>query len=328
MPAVQGHTGQATGERNAIVRSFYKCSTLGLIATILSLNFAFGTHSAHCAATPEQTAPMPKDSQPVWSPDGKCIAFVSARAGRNTTAGPKNIWIVNADRTNLKQVTSGGADEYPTWSPDGTRIAYQSGNLLYNVEVANSAVAQLTQGGRAWTAPDWCPKDPYKLICAARLRSIDDNDIFCLNPQTCLTRESGRQTVRQREGYDERPRWSRDGTRIAFIGEVISRLDDSSRWLLMTMKPDGTGMKTHCEVSKASGRPCWMPDGKAVMFEDGRLYDFATGSITLPLGRQVSEPDISPDGTRVAFCETLPGKGTFIYTCKIDGTDIKQITSP
>tara|TARA_R110000868_G_scaffold37111_9_gene131505 strand:+ start:38808 stop:40802 length:1995 start_codon:yes stop_codon:yes gene_type:complete len=69
------------------------------------------------------------DSSPVWSPDGKNIAFVSNRTEEPDGNSNSDIWVVSADNTdkgaNLVQVTTNpGADRSPAWSPDGKSIAH------------------------------------------------------------------------------------------------------------------------------------------------------------------------------------------------------------
>jgi TolB protein len=80
-------------------------------------------------------APVPIESvrhwHPVWSPDGKKIAYVSDVAG-----GP-DLWVMDADGSHPIQLTSDAGDEsFPEWSPDGSRIAYASAqNYSSNADV-------------------------------------------------------------------------------------------------------------------------------------------------------------------------------------------------
>jgi len=66
------------------------------------------------------------DSDPVWSPDGKWIAFSSDRTGEEYEGSSNNdVWIIPADGGELKQLTTQPhQDTYPQWSPDGKTIAY------------------------------------------------------------------------------------------------------------------------------------------------------------------------------------------------------------
>ena len=61
------------------------------------------------------------DSDPVWSPDGKSIAFVSDRSADPDLHWGTDIWVVNVDdpQGELIQVTTNeGRDYSPAWSPD------------------------------------------------------------------------------------------------------------------------------------------------------------------------------------------------------------------
>ncbi len=69
------------------------------------------------------------DSEGVWSPDGKLVAFTSNRTEEPDNNRNSDIWIVAADNTDRGQTlrrltTNSGSDDSPAWSPDGKTIAY------------------------------------------------------------------------------------------------------------------------------------------------------------------------------------------------------------
>jgi Tol biopolymer transport system component len=73
--------------------------------------------------------------RPAWSPDGSTIAF-----DRSSSLG-EDIWAMNPDGTNLRQLTTQGGLR-PNWSPDGTKIAYStfdSGGRNRQIFVMNAA---------------------------------------------------------------------------------------------------------------------------------------------------------------------------------------------
>src|ERR1700680_1849552 len=66
-------------------------------------------------------------ADPQISPDGKKIAYVRRFADPMTDKRYANLWIINADGSDHRPLTTGNrSDTSPRWSPDGTRIAYLS----------------------------------------------------------------------------------------------------------------------------------------------------------------------------------------------------------
>jgi len=67
------------------------------------------------------------DSDPQWSPDGKRIAFVSNRTGKEYDENRNtDVWVINADGTGtLTKISDHDeSDNQPRWSPDGKTIAF------------------------------------------------------------------------------------------------------------------------------------------------------------------------------------------------------------
>ena len=62
---------------------------------------------------------------PAWSPDGKTIAFSSDRIHDGWLA---EIWLIDADGSNLRQVTDspGVGDLGPSFSPDGKSVCFET----------------------------------------------------------------------------------------------------------------------------------------------------------------------------------------------------------
>ena len=78
------------------------------------------------------------DVNPTWSPDGTRIAFER----------DYDIWVMNADGTNQKNLTSttGSASEYePDWSPDGTWIAFTRDGDIWVMDPHGTDQKNLTE---------------------------------------------------------------------------------------------------------------------------------------------------------------------------------------
>ncbi len=70
------------------------------------------------------------DIDPYWSPDGSYIVFAS---NRGQAGGQRNydIWIMNADGSNPKQLTTNGSvDDRPIISSNGRTIFFRSNRGL------------------------------------------------------------------------------------------------------------------------------------------------------------------------------------------------------
>jgi Tol biopolymer transport system component len=97
------------------------------------------------------TSSAADDRAPAWSPDGKSIAFTSARDGFF------QIYVMNSDGSEVRRISRGNAaDLTPTWSPDGHWIAFASdrgGRInIYMMDLNGNQVTQLTTDGGDYPA--------------------------------------------------------------------------------------------------------------------------------------------------------------------------------
>lgn len=65
--------------------------------------------------------------EPRWSPSGERIAYLSR--GSDPT-GQYNLWVMNSDGSQPRQLTMGGVEEGFDWSPNGKEIAYAHFSVL------------------------------------------------------------------------------------------------------------------------------------------------------------------------------------------------------
>jgi hypothetical protein len=61
-------------------------------------------------------------AEPRWSPDGARIAFVMSPRGRLHSRA--DIYVMNADGSDLRQLTDTVDSSAPAWSPDGSQIVF------------------------------------------------------------------------------------------------------------------------------------------------------------------------------------------------------------
>lgn len=98
--------------------------------------------------------------QPVWSPDGKRLAFFAYRDGTY------DLYSIAPDGSDMRKLTQGVADDRePTFSPDGRFVAFASdragtgpqGYNIWTLELATGALVQVTSGDGEDRTPSWSP---------------------------------------------------------------------------------------------------------------------------------------------------------------------------
>ena len=157
---------------------------------------------------------------PVWSPNGKWIGFVSDRNG------DRQIYRINADGSNLKQLTKKGDNMNPAWSPDSQWIAFNSyqgpghgaGNfLLYVMTADGGRLRKLAKNALAGCT--WSPNGKQIAYATAKLEN-DSKNILAID----IDGNNLRELTRLRAGeWASSPAWSPDGQWIAYAFKKIVR---------------------------------------------------------------------------------------------------------
>jgi Tol biopolymer transport system component len=242
------------------------------------------------------------DEKPVWSPDGKKVAFIS-----NFPAGStKNIFVMEPGAagqginiaTQVTHFTLGELIQEAVWSPDGTRIAFVVGNHSGSdqVEVANSdgttATPVTVDHG---DDPTWAPD-------SGKIAYDYQGKIYVKNADG-----SGTATpIPGAEGQE--PAWSPDGAHIAYGAKAPFSVND-----LGIIPPSGGTPKTLTAGAQFIFAS-WSRSGAQVAYEQvsggnnihWRIAN-ADGSGDHPLVpmQELSldgpAPSWSPDGSRIVF---------------------------
>ena len=155
---------------------------------------------------------------PRWSPDGSKIAYISTQQDMVSS-----LWVMNADGSEPRRLTTGVHCQHPSWAPDGGSVLFVSNAgsrtdlEISSITLAGGPVQTILRRAGVESEPSWSPDGRFILFAAAE--SVDANGIASRNTDIyeleVTTGKIARLTNHPTRDFS--PRYSPDGRQIAFI---------------------------------------------------------------------------------------------------------------
>ncbi len=262
---------------------------------------------------------------PVWSPDGKYLYFVSDKGGN------LNFWRVSIDETTGEVlsapepiVTPSKYSRHLNFSRDGKRMIYVQTDNQSNIqgiefdpvsEKTSGEPYWITRGDREIVRPELSSDGKYFVMRQTR-RTQDDIVIVDRDGSTW-------RDVTNDAPFDRYPRWSPDGKQVAFASD---RNVGMEIWVCDT---DGSNLRQvsfHYSHKGGSSFPNWSPDGKSLIYTNNwqpYLVDLTKNWEQQQPPQKVLPPEISsnfvvwdwsPDGKKLVGMIPLGERAVAVYS--------------
>ncbi len=261
---------------------------------------------------------------PVWSPDGKFLYFVSNKGGN------PGFWRVSIDEETGQPlsepepiVTPSKFSRHLSFSRDGKRMIYVQTDLQSNIQGVDfdaqnvKTIGQpywITQGDREVTRAELSP-DGTRFQMRQIRRTQDD---------IVTVSRDGREwrDVTNDEPFDRYSRWSPDGKQIVFGSD---RNRGGEIWVCNADGSDVRQITFKYNPGYATGFPVWSPDGQRMAFsneKDAYILDLTKHwndqtpeKLPRPgAGKYFVPWDWSPDGKKLAGIYGQPDVGGGFYS--------------
>lgn len=276
-------------------------------------------------------------SHPVWSPDGRTIAYNGVGPGECPPGAYRcghlvAVWTVRLDGSARRLLETGSRNA--SWSPSGRRIAYEGAVDPYGgangIRVANADGTHARWVARAGARPSWAPSG--RLI--AYVVNARDGE-----PRIQVVRADG--TARRRLAAGTLPIWASRGNRLAYqCGRRVDASAGGTASALCVVDTRGEhrrvvarGVVLGAGVSSETTGAVWSPRALELAYagSKGIFVVGADGRGRRRVARTarriaISSLSWSAKGPRLVFTETIPQNDLEIYTVAADGSGVKRLT--
>lgn len=195
---------------------------------------------------------------PVWSPDGRTIAFVLAKGGT------KRIHLIDPATGTVSEAVSpvGHGAIHPSFTPDGSEILYctdddlrpptKNESEIYAVDPVTRQVRTVISGG-VNTYPVMSPDG--RTIALRKIIGDMNSEVFLADTDGANLRN-----LTNHHSWEGWPAWSPDGRTIAFAA------NRSAAWQIFLINPDGTNLRLLASTEGRGTAPKWSPDGRTIYY--------------------------------------------------------------
>ena len=275
--------------------------------------------------------------QPVWSPDGRWVAYTSDKSGA------PEIWLWSAEEgtgsavdvqlTGLAARANGLA-----WSPDGQSIAFSGdrfGNMdIWTVSVPDGKVSRITDDPLYEGYPSWTP-DGSRLLYVRMDDRWVDHDVIEVDPDG----GNPRMVVRDTGFFDYRAGRAFASAQVSPDGETVLFRSQRSGWLNYWVVPRGGDAAPRqiaaSDYDQSDAR--WSPDGSWISYSENRdgVHSLRVVSADGTKSKALVDPEVgaalrpewSLDGSRISYTMETPTRPAELFVMDVESGESRLLHS-